>query len=187
MFLVSLVCAMLIVFNCICVCFCFLIYAVNDSHGAAEDITDVLKDINDSHGSLQLSVTQSQSVDGTEHVTQAEDVPMQLQLEDERKRKKKSEFLRKKELERRKDAACVQRSAEDVAQVAQGGDDEGGDATITTGDAGSHGTDRPVKTNLLQTRLTQVFPHDAIKENKVVLKRKMAYPNPDGRQRRSPV
>ena len=43
--------------------------AVNDSHGAAEDITDVLKDINDRHGSLQLSVTQSQSVDGTEPAT----------------------------------------------------------------------------------------------------------------------
>ena len=27
-----------------------LVYAVNDSHGAAEDITDILKDINDSHG-----------------------------------------------------------------------------------------------------------------------------------------
>ena len=108
MFLVLLACAMLIVFNCICVCFYFLIYAVNDSHCAAEDITDVLKDIHDSHGSLQLSVTQSQSVDRTEPVTQAEDVPMQLQLEDERKRKKKSEFLRKKELERRKQVACVQ-------------------------------------------------------------------------------
>ena len=73
MFLVLLACAMLIVFNCICVCFCFLIYTVNDSHGAAEDITNVLKDINDNlcdgDGSLQLLVTQSQSVDGTEPVT----------------------------------------------------------------------------------------------------------------------
>ena len=70
-----------------------LVYAVNDSHGAAEDIADVVKDINDGmyslnvddgDGSLQLSVTQSQSVDGTEPVTQVEDVPMQLQLKDER-------------------------------------------------------------------------------------------------------
>ena len=74
-----------------------LVYEVNDSHGAPEDIADVVKDINDGmyslnvddvYGSLQLSVTQSQSVDGTEPVTQAEDVPMQLQLEDERIRKK---------------------------------------------------------------------------------------------------
>ena len=58
-----------------------LVYAVNDSHGAAEDIADVVKDINDGmyslnvddvDGSLQLSVTQSQSVDGTEPATQAE-------------------------------------------------------------------------------------------------------------------
>ena len=78
-----------------------LVYAVNDSHGVLEDIADVVKYINDGmyslnvddgDGSLQLSVTQSQSVDGTEPVTQAEDVPMQLQLEDERIRKKKYEF-----------------------------------------------------------------------------------------------
>ena len=87
-----------------------LVFAVNDSHGALEDIADVVKDINDGmyslnvgdgDGSLQLSVTQSQSVDGTEPVTQAEDVPMQLQLEDERIRKKKYEFQKREELERR--------------------------------------------------------------------------------------
>ena len=76
----------------------------------------------------------------------------------------------------------MQRSTEDVAQV---GGDEGGDTAFATSDAGSHGTDMPVKTNLLQTRLTQVFPRDAVKEKKVVLKRKMANPNPDGTQRRS--
>ena len=101
-----------------------LVYAVNDRHGALEDIVDVVKDINDGmyslniddgDGSLQLSVTQSQSVDGTEPVTQAEDVPMQLQLEDERIRKKKCDFQRRKELERRQKAACVQRSDGDVA------------------------------------------------------------------------
>ena len=52
-----------------------LVYAVNDSHGVPEDIADVVKDINDGmyslniddgDGSLQLSVTQSQSVDGTD-------------------------------------------------------------------------------------------------------------------------
>ena len=51
-----------------------LVYVVNDSHGVHEDIDDVVKDINDGiyslniddgDGSLQLSVTQSQSVDGT--------------------------------------------------------------------------------------------------------------------------
>ena len=87
-----------------------LVYAVNDSRGVPEDIADVVKDINDGmyslniddgDGSLQLSVTQSQSVDGTEPVTQAEDVPMQLQLEDERIRKKKYDFQKRKELERR--------------------------------------------------------------------------------------
>ena len=57
--------------------------------------------VDNGDGSLQLSVTQSQSVDGTELVTQAEDVPMQLQLEDERIRKKKCDFQRRKELERR--------------------------------------------------------------------------------------
>ena len=82
-----------------------LVYAVNDSHGAPDDIADVVKDINDGmyslnvddgDGSLQLSVTQSQSFDGTEPVTQAEDVPMQLQLEDERIRKKKCDFQRRR-------------------------------------------------------------------------------------------
>ena len=43
-----------------------LVYAVNDNHGALEDIADVVKDINDrmyslnvddGDGSLQLSVT----------------------------------------------------------------------------------------------------------------------------------
>ena len=84
-------------FDFIRACLCLLVYPVNDNHGAPEDIADVVKDINDGmyslniddgDGSLQLSVTQSQSVDGTEPVTQAEDVPMQLQLEDERIRKK---------------------------------------------------------------------------------------------------
>ena len=37
--------------------------------------------------SLQMSETQSQSVDGTEPVTQPEDVPFQILLEDQRKRK----------------------------------------------------------------------------------------------------
>ena len=44
----------------------------------------------------------------------------------------------------------------------------------------------PVKKNLMQTRLTQVFTRDAVKEKKVVLKRKMSDRNPDGTQRRSP-
>ena len=44
----------------------------------------------------------------------------------------------------------------------------------------------PVKTNLMQTRLTQVFTRDAVKEKKAVLKRKMSDRNPDGTQRRSP-
>ena len=44
----------------------------------------------------------------------------------------------------------------------------------------------PVKTNLLQTSLTQVFARDAVKEKKVVLKRKMSDPNPAGTQRHSP-
>ena len=66
-------------------CLCLLVYAVNDNHGATEDTADVVKDINygmyslnvdDVDGSLQLSVTQSQSVDGTEPITQAKDVPM---------------------------------------------------------------------------------------------------------------
>ena len=44
----------------------------------------------------------------------------------------------------------------------------------------------PVKTNLMQTRLTQVFARDAVKEKKVVLKRKMSDRNADVTQRRSP-
>ena len=45
-----------------------LVYALNDSHAAAEDIADVVKDINDGmyslnvddvDGSLQLPITQS--------------------------------------------------------------------------------------------------------------------------------
>ena len=172
-----------------------LVYAVNDSHGVPEDIADVVKDINDGmyslnvddgDGSLQLSVTQSQSVDGTEPVTQAEDVPMQLQLEDERIRKKKYEFQKRKELERRQKAACVSESDVDVAQAPKCVGDEGGDAGFSTVHVGSHGSDMPVKTNLMQTRLTQVFDHDAVKEKKAVLKRKMSDRNPDGTQRRSP-
>ena len=172
-----------------------LVYAVNDNHGAAEDITDVVKDINngmyslnvdDVDGSLQLSVTQSQSVDGTEPVTHAEDVPMQLLLEDERIRKKKCDFQRRKELERRQKAACVQQSDRDVAQAPEGVGDEGGDAAFSTIDVGSHGSDMPVKTNLMQTRLTQVFTRDAVKEKKAILKRKMSDRNPDGTQRCSP-
>ena len=42
--------------------------------------------------SLQMSETQSQSVDGTEPVTQPEDVPFQILLEDQRKRKKQEDF-----------------------------------------------------------------------------------------------
>ena len=38
---------------------------------------------------------QSQSIDGTEPVTQPEDVPLQLLLEDERKRKKQEDFDKK--------------------------------------------------------------------------------------------
>ena len=45
--------------------------------------------------SLQMSETQSQSVDGTEPVMQAEDVPLQLLLEDKRKRKKQEDFDKK--------------------------------------------------------------------------------------------
>ena len=111
---------------------------------------------------------------------------MQLQLEDERIRKKKCDFQRRKELEWRQKAACVQQSDGDVAQAPKGVGDEGGDTAFSTVDAGSHGTDMPVKTNLLQTRLTQVFTRDAVKEKKVVLKRKMSDRNPDGTQRRSP-
>jgi hypothetical protein len=39
-------------------------------------------------GLLQLSETQSQSIDGTELVTQAEDVPEQLRVDKERRSKK---------------------------------------------------------------------------------------------------
>ena len=46
--------------------------------------------------SLQMSETQSQSVDGTEPVTQPEDVPLQLLLEDQRKRKKQEDFDKKR-------------------------------------------------------------------------------------------
>ena len=68
----------------------------------------------------------------------------------------------------------MQQSDGDVAQAPKGVGDEGGDATFSTVDAGSHGTDVRVKTNLLQTRLTQVFLRDAVKEKKAVLKRKMS-------------
>ena len=46
--------------------------------------------------SLQMSETRSQSVDGTEPVTQPEDVPLQLLLEDQRKRKKQEDFDKKR-------------------------------------------------------------------------------------------
>ena len=89
-------------------------------------------------------------------------------------------------MERCQKATCVQGSDGDVAQAPKGVGDEGGDAAFSTVDVGSHGSDMPVKTNLMQTRLTQVFDHDAVKEKKVVLKRKMSDRNPDGPQRHSP-
>ena len=46
--------------------------------------------------SLQMSETQSQSVDGTEPITQPEDVPLQLLLEDQHKRKKQEDFDKKR-------------------------------------------------------------------------------------------
>ena len=89
-------------------------------------------------------------------------------------------------MEQRQNADCVQHSDVDVAQAPKCVGDEGGDATFSTVDAGSHGSDMPVKTNLMQTRLTQVFDRDGVKEKKAVLKRKMSDRNPDGTQRRSP-
>lgn len=74
----------------------------------------------------------------------------------------------------------MQQSDEDVAQTPKCVGNEGGDAAFSTVDAGSHGSDMPVKTNLMQTRLMQVFDRDAVKEKKVVLKRKMSDRNPDG-------
>ena len=46
--------------------------------------------------SLQMSETQSQSVNGAEPVMQPEDVPLQLLLEDEHKRKKQEDFEKKR-------------------------------------------------------------------------------------------
>lgn len=89
-------------------------------------------------------MTQSQSVDGTEPITQAEDVLLQLQLEDERQIKKKSDQLKRKELERRQKHAGMHPHAEDVAQA---GNDEGGVEASTTGHPGADGTYMPVKTN----------------------------------------
>ena len=62
----------------------------------------------------------------------------------------------------------MQRSDGDVAQAPKGVGDEGGDTAFSTVDARSHGSDMHVKTNLMQTRFTQVFTHDAVKEKKVV-------------------
>lgn len=137
-----------------------------------------------------MSVTQSQGVDGTEPVTQAKDVPLQLQLEDERKRKKASDFLKRKELERRQKAAGVHPCTEDDrsmhADVLQPELVKGGVEVASSGHPGADGTDIPFKTNLLQTRLTQVFPCDGVKARKAVIKRKRAEVNPDGIQRRRP-
>ena len=52
--------------------------------------------------SLQMSETQSQSVDGVEPVTQPKDAPLQLLLEDQRKRKKQEDFDKKM-------VACLQK------------------------------------------------------------------------------
>ena len=89
-------------------------------------------------------------------------------------------------MEQRQNADCVQHSDVDVAQAPKCVGDEGGDTCLSTVHAGSHGSDMPVKTNLMQTRLTQVFGRDAVKEKNVVLKRKMSDQNPDGTHRRSP-
>ena len=77
-------------------------------------------------------------------------------------------------MERRQKAACVPESDVDVAQAPKCVGDEGGDAGFSTVHAGSHGSDMPVKTNLMQTRLAQAFDRDGVKEKKVVLKRKMS-------------
>ena len=66
---------------------------------AAEEGAPSVKDcdsVQDPLCSLQMSETQSQSVDGTEPVTQAEDVPLQLLPEDQRKRKKQEDFDKKR-------------------------------------------------------------------------------------------
>ena len=52
---------------------------------------------------------------------------MQLHLKDERIRKKKYEFQKRKELERHQKAACVPESDVDVAQAPKCVGDEGGD------------------------------------------------------------
>ena len=49
-----------------------------------KNITDVVSSVDAEYGSLQLSETQSQSVTGSEPVTQLEDVPGQLAAEAEK-------------------------------------------------------------------------------------------------------
>ena len=72
---------------------------LSETPAAAEEVAPSVKgcdSVPDPLCSLQMSETQSQSVDGTEPVTQPEDVPLQLLLEDQHNRKKQEDFEKKR-------------------------------------------------------------------------------------------
>ena len=83
-----------------------------------------------------MSETQSQSVDGTEPVTQPEDVPLQLLLEDKRKRKKQEDFEKKR-------AARLQKGSDVPGSVHA--------AELTVEEDVSCGTVVPVKKKIKKT------------------------------------
>ena len=86
-----------------------------------------------------MSETQLQSVDGTEPVTQPEDVPLQLLLEDQHKRKKQEDFD-KKRVARLEKGSDVPRSV------------HAAELTIEEDvSCGSDGTDVPVKKKIKKT------------------------------------
>ena len=96
-------------------------------------------------GSLQMSETLSGSVGGTEPVTQPEDVPLQLLLEDQRKRKKQEDFEKKR-------AAHLQKGSDvpesvDVAELTVG------HCSVAEEDVpcGTNGTVVPVKKKTKKT------------------------------------
>lgn len=72
---------------------------LSETPAAAEEGAPSVKDcdsVPDPLCSLQMSETQSQSADCIEPVTQPKDVPLQLLLEDQRKRKKQEDFDKKR-------------------------------------------------------------------------------------------
>ena len=132
---------------------------------------------------MQLSVTQSCSVDGTEPVTQVEDVLLQVLMDSERRKKKLNDFQRKKELTRRKRAAgLIQDDIQD--HVVDSKHAKGGVDHVPVDNAAGDGKCSSSKLNLMQTWLTQLYSRYRTSVKK--FKKTRSDYDVEGKQRSSP-